>query len=165
MLHCDVGITYLRLNTDTQEMGYVLRRGETDVPQGLVSALAAGNRWQDLLTAEFVTGRTGNDIFARTRDAADREGLKHSTYTHAVGYHGHAAGPSIGMWDNQGVVPVIGEWPLAANTAYAIEGNVKVAVPEWNGQFVQIKLEQTALFDGKTVLYAAGRQTTWHVVR
>ena len=35
VLHCDVGITYLRLNTDTQEMGYVLRRGETDVPEGL----------------------------------------------------------------------------------------------------------------------------------
>ena len=94
-----------------------------------------------------------------------REGLKHSTYTHPVGYHGHAAGPSIGMWDNQGAVPVSGEWPLAANTAYAIEGNVKVAVPEWNGQFVQIKLEQTALFDGASVQYAAGRQTTWHVVR
>jgi Xaa-Pro aminopeptidase len=165
VLHCDVGITYLRLNTDTQEMGYVLRRGESDVPEGLARALAAGNRWQDLLTAEFVTGRTGNDIFARTHAAALREGLRHSTYTHPVGYHGHAAGTSIGMWDNQGAVPVSGEWPLAANTAHAIEGNVKVAVPEWNGQFVQIKLEQTALFDGASVQYAAGRQTRWHVVR
>ncbi len=165
VLHCDVGITYLRLNTDTQEMGYVLRRGESDVPGGLTRALAAGNRWQDLLTAEFVTGRTGNEIFTRTRAAATREGLRHSTYSHPVGYHGHAAGPSIGMWDNQGPVPVSGDWPLSANTAYAIEGNVKVALPEWNGQFVQIKLEQTALFDGVSVEYAAGRQTTWHVVR
>ena len=71
VLHCDVGITYLRLNTDTQEMGYVLRRGETDVPDGLMRALAAGNRWQDLLTAQFVTGRTGNEIFARTHAARD----------------------------------------------------------------------------------------------
>jgi len=164
VLHTDVGITYLRLNTDTQEMGYVLRRGETDVPGGLTRALAAGNRWQDLLTAEFVTGRTGNDIFARTHAAATREGIQHSTYSHAVGFHGHAAGPSIGMWDNQGAVPVTGEWPLAADTAYAIEGNVKTPVPEWNGQLVQIKLEQTALFDGTRVLYAAGRQTEWHVV-
>lgn len=165
VLHTDVGITYLRLNTDTQEMGYVLRRGETDAPDGLARALAVGNRWQDLLTAEFVTGRTGNDIFARTHAAATREGIQHSTYTHAVGFHGHAAGPSIGMWDNQGAVPVSGEWPLAANTAYAIEGNVKAPVPEWNGQLVQIKLEQTALFDGTRVLYAAGRQTEWHIVR
>ena len=165
VLHTDVGLRYLRLNTDTQEMGYVLRRGEEEVPAGLRRALAAGNRWQDLLTGEFATGRTGNEVFARTDAAARREGLRHSTYTHAVGVHGHAAGPAIGMWDNQGPVPVTGEWPLAPDTAYAIEGNVKVAVPEWDGQLVQIKLEQTALFDGSTVTYAAGRQTGWHVVR
>ena len=29
VLHCDFGITALRLNTDTQHMGYVLRDGET----------------------------------------------------------------------------------------------------------------------------------------
>jgi len=165
VLHTDVGITYLRLNTDTQEMGYVLRRGETDVVPGLVKALAEGNRWQDVLTSEFATGRTGDEVFARTDAAAKRERIRHATYTHAVGFHGHAAGPSIGMWDRQGPVPVTGQWPLAPNTAYAIEGNVKVAVPEWNGQLVQIKLEQTALFDGTKVVYAAGRQTTWHVVR
>ncbi|MDX1582538.1 MAG: Xaa-Pro aminopeptidase, partial [Thermoanaerobaculia bacterium] len=57
VLHTDVGITYLRMNTDTQEMGYVLRPGETDVPPGLKHALAVGNRWQDLLTGAFVEGR------------------------------------------------------------------------------------------------------------
>jgi len=165
VLHTDIGITYLRLNTDTQEMGYVLRRGESDVPEGLKRALASGNRWQDLLTSEFAVGRTGNDVFARTDAAAKREGLAHSTYSHPVGFHGHAAGTSIGMWDNQGPVPITGEWPLHANTAYAIEGNVKVTVPEWQGQLVQIKLEQTALFDGTRVTYAAGRQTEWHIVR
>lgn len=165
VLHTDVGIRYLRLNTDTQEMGYVLRRGEQDVPEGLRRALATGNRWQDLFTAEFVTGRTGDEIFARTDAACRREGIAHSTYTHAVGFHGHAAGMSVGMWDNQGPVPTSGAWTLRPNTAYAIEGNVKAAVPEWNGQLVQIKMEQTAAFDGTAVVYSAGRQTEWHVVR
>ncbi|HEY8535533.1 MAG TPA: M24 family metallopeptidase [Vicinamibacterales bacterium] len=165
VLHTDVGISYLRLNTDTQEMGYVLRIGETDVPRGLRRALANGNRWQDLLTREFVTGRTGDEVFERTRAAAAAEGLLHKTYTHPVGFHGHAAGPMVGMWDNQGPVPVAGAWPLHPHTAYAIEGDVKTPVPEWNGQLVQVKLEQTALFDGQTVRYAAGRQTTWHVIR
>jgi hypothetical protein len=165
VLHTDVGIKYLRLNTDTQEMGYVLRQGETEVPEGLKKALAAGNRWQDHLTDSFAVGRTGNDIFARTDAASKKDSLMHSTYTHPVGFHGHAAGPAIGMWDNQGKVPVTGEWPMAAETAYAIEGNVKAAVPEWKGQLVQIKLEQTAYFDGTRVTYSAGRQTEWHVVR
>lgn len=165
VLHTDVGITYLRLNTDTQEMGYVLRAGESGVPAGLQKALATGNRWQDLLTREFVSGRSGNEILAATRAAAEKESILSSTYSHPLGFFGHAPGPTIGMWDNQGPTPVQGDWTLRPGTAYAIEGNVKVAVPEWNGQLVQIKLEQSAFFDGTKVTYLAGRQTAWHVVR
>ncbi|HUR81216.1 MAG TPA: M24 family metallopeptidase, partial [Thermoanaerobaculia bacterium] len=165
VLHTDVGITYLRLNTDTQEMGYVLRDGETDVPDGLKNALRAGNRWQDILTSNFVTGRSGNEILAATRAATAQENILSATYTHPLGFFGHAPGPFIGFWDNQNATPVYGDWKLHANTAYAIEGNVKVAVPEWNGQLVQIKLEQSAVFDGTRVRYVAGRQTEWHVVK
>ncbi|HUP44772.1 MAG TPA: M24 family metallopeptidase, partial [Thermoanaerobaculia bacterium] len=165
VLHTDVGITYLRMNTDTQEMGYVLKLGETEVPASLRKALAIGNRWQDILTSNFVTGRTGNEILAATRAASQKEAIASTTYTHPLGFHGHAAGPTIGMWDNQGPTPVQGDWKLRANTAYAIEGNVKVPVPEWNGQLVQIKLEQSAVFDGRRVHYLAGRQTEWHLVR
>lgn len=164
VLHTDVGVCYLRLCTDTQEMGYVLRIGETAPPEGLRQALATGNRWQDLLTGNFVTGRTGNDILARTIAANEAEGIVSSTYTHPLGAFGHAPGPTIGMWDNQGETPVRGDWQLYPNTAYAIEGNVRVAVPEWDGQFVLIKLEQSAFFDGETVWYLAGRQTRWHLV-
>jgi hypothetical protein len=165
VLHTDVGICYLKLCTDTQEMGYVARLGETDVPKGLREALAAGNRWQDLLTAQFRTGRTGSEILAATRAASDRAGLVSSTYTHPIGFFGHAAGPTIGMWDDQSGRADGGQWKLFPDTAYAIEGNIKAQVPEWGGQWVQIKLEQSALFDGERVLYLAGRQTDWHVVR
>ncbi|HYO75486.1 MAG TPA: M24 family metallopeptidase [Thermoanaerobaculia bacterium] len=165
VLHTDVGITYLRLNTDSQEMGYVLKLGETDVPEGLKRALATGNRWQDILTGNFVTGRSGNEILAATRATSQKENIASQTYTHPLGFFGHAAGPTIGMWDNQNGTPIQGDWKLRANTAYAIEGNVKVAVPEWNNQLVQIKLEQSAVFDGTRVHYLAGRQTQWHVVR
>jgi Xaa-Pro aminopeptidase len=165
VLHTDVGLCYLRLCTDTQEMGYVLRPGEDAVPAGLQSALRAGNRWQDLLTAEFRTGRTGNEVLAATRAAAARAGLDSRTYSHALGVFGHAPGPTIGMWDNQGPTPAKGDWPLHPDTVYAIEGNVRQALPEWDGQRVQVKLEQSAVFDGERVTYLAGRQTRWHVVR
>ena len=165
VLHTDVGFCYLRLCTDTQEMAYVLRLGEQDVPAGLVRALAQGNRWQDLLTAEFRTGRTGNEILAATRAAAGREGLESATYSHPIGFFGHAPGPVIGMWDQQGPTPVRGDWAVHPNTAYAIEGNVKLQIPEWEGQRVQILLEQSAVFDGEKVWYLAERQTRWHVIR
>ncbi|MHC5063988.1 MAG: M24 family metallopeptidase [Planctomycetota bacterium] len=165
VLHTDVGITYLRLNTDTQEMAYVLRPDEASIPEGLVKALAVGNRWQDLLTGNFVADRSGNEILAATREACASEGIVSSTYTHPIGFHGHAAGPTIGMWDNQGPTPIRGDWLLHADTCYAIEGNVRVPLPEWSGQKVQIKLEQDAVFDGEQVTYIGGRQTRWHLIR
>ncbi|WP_395794281.1 M24 family metallopeptidase [Aquimonas sp.] len=165
VLHTDVGLCYLKLCTDTQEMGYVARVGETEVPEGLIAALATGNRWQDLLTAEFRSGRSGNQILVATRAAAERAGIVSSIYTHALGMFGHAPGPTIGMWDNQEPAPGQGDWRLFANTVYAIEGNIRQPLPEWDGQWVQIKLEQGALFDGERVTYLAGRQTRWHLVR
>lgn len=165
VLHTDVGLCYLKLCTDTQEMGYVLRLGESDVPQGLRDALATGNQWQDLLTSQFKAGRTGSEVLAKTRAESARAGIVSSTYSHPIGFFGHAAGPSIGMWDDQSGQAEGGQWPLHPGTAYAIEGNIKARVPEWDGQWVQVKLEQSALFDGERVHYLAGRQTTWHVVR
>lgn len=165
VLHTDVGICYLKLCSDTQEMGYVPRLGESAVPTGLVAAMQSGNRWQDLLTSNFATGRTGNDILTRTRAAADKAGMISSVYSHPLGMFGHAPGPTIGMWDNQGPTAVQGDRPLYPSTVYAIEGNIKQAVPEWGGQLVQVKLEQDALFDGERVVYLAGRQTRWHLVR
>ena len=165
VLHTDVGICYLKLCTDTQEMGYVARLGEEGVPEGLKRALAVGNQWQDDLTDAFSTGKTGNEILAETHGRSEARDVQSSTYTHPIGFYGHAPGPVIGMWDNQDRVPVGGDWTLHPMTAYAIEGNVKVSVPEWGDQLVQIKLEQTALFDGEDVNYVAGRQTEWHVIR
>ncbi|MCZ8132289.1 MAG: M24 family metallopeptidase [Steroidobacteraceae bacterium] len=165
VLHTDVGVCYLKLCTDVQEMAYVARVGESDAPAGLQAALAVGNRWQDLLTAEFRAGRTGNEVLARAQAASQRAGIASTIYTHPLGFFGHAPGPTIGMWDDQGPTPVQGDWPLHPSTVYAIEGNVKVPVAEWGGQLVQVKLEQDALFDGEKVTYLAGRQTRWHVVR
>ena len=165
VLHTDVGICYLRLCTDTQEMGYVPKLGESEIPQGLIDALRVGNHWQDLLADEFVTGRTGNEITAATRAQCARKKIDCSVYTHPIGFFGHAPGPTIGMWDDQDGTPVRGDWPLYANTCYAVEGNIKSPVPEWDGQLVQIKLEQSACFDGEAVHYLAGRQTNWHIVR
>jgi len=164
ILHTDVGVCYLRLCTDTQEMAYVLRQGEEEAPDELRRALEAGNRWQDLLTDEFQEGRTGNETLAAARTAAEQAGIAVSVYSHPIGFFGHAPGPTIGMWDNQGDTPVRGDWKLHADTAYAIEGNNMVQLSAWGGQWVQIKLEQSALFDGQKVQYLAGRQTDWHLV-
>lgn len=159
LLHVDFGITYLGLNTDTQQHAYVLRPGETAAPDGLRRALAVGNRLQDVLTGHFATGRTGNEILRAALDQARAEGIQATIYTHPIGVHGHAAGPTIGMWDRQEGVPGPGDYPLYPHTAYSIELNAAVPVAEWGGKTIRVMLEEDAYFDGEGVWYLDGRQT------
>lgn len=157
LLHCDFGITYLRLNSDQQQHAYVLRPGETEVPAYLQKAFANGNRLQDIFTGNFKEGRTGNEVLKMSREKAIAEGIKPSIYTHPIGYHGHASGATLGMWDSQGGVPVTGDYPLHLNTAYSIELNASTFIQEW-GKEIRIMLEEEAFFDKTGVWYIDGRQ-------
>jgi hypothetical protein len=159
LIHVDFGITYLRLNTDTQQHAYVLKPLEAEAPAGLQDALKTGNRLQDILISKFKTGRTGNEILKAALAQAKSENIKASIYTHPIGFHGHAAGPTIGLWDQQGGVPGRGDYPLFPNTAHSIELNATVAIPEWDGKEVRIKLEEDAFFTGDDVWYIDGRET------
>ena len=165
LLRCDVGVTYLGLNSDIQESAYVLRPNEEDVPQGLKEAFKKGNRLQDILTSEFIEKRTGNEVLAAAVQKAKAEGLKPLIYSHPLGYHGHAAGPRIGFSDMQGGVPGIGDYPLFYDTVYAIELNVRATIPEWGKQEVTIALEEDAVFTSHGIYYLDGRQTKFHLIK
>ncbi|WGK65013.1 M24 family metallopeptidase [Croceiramulus getboli] len=158
LLHCDFGITYLRLNTDCQRHAYVLKPGETEAPAFLQEALAKGNRVQDLFIKNFKTGRTGNAIFLTALKEGRAEGLVPSIYTHPLGYYGHSAGTTLGMWDSQDGVPGSGDYPLHKNTAYAIELNTTVNIPAWNKD-IRIMLEEPGYWGEDSFNYIDGRQT------
>lgn len=163
LIHVDFGLTYLRLNTDQQQHAYILKAGETSPPKGLVKALAIGNRLQNILTDNFKLGRTGNDILKLSRAQAIDEGITPTIYTHPLGLHGHAAGPTIGMWDAQEGVAVKGDYPMYPNTVYSIELNAATYVAEWDKE-IRIMLEENAFFDGETVTYLDGRQKVLHLI-
>jgi hypothetical protein len=158
LLHVDFGITYLRLNTDQQQHAYVLRPGETDVPPALKAAFRQGNRLQDILTGQFRTGKSGNRVLLDALTQARAEGINATIYSHPIGSHGHAAGPTIGLWDQQRGVTGPGEYPLQPQTAYSIELNAAVELPDWH-KTIRIMLEEDGLFDGQTFRYLDGRQT------
>ncbi len=158
LLWTDFGITYLRLNTDTQHLAYVLKPGETAAPAGLSAGLANSNRVQDFLTRAFKVGLSGNEALTLARADALAAGLDPSIYTHPIGHHGHGAGPSIGFWDNQKPDPR-GAGPIRANTAWSIELTSYAQVPEWGGQRVDFRTEEDAFFDGQSVRFIDGRQT------
>ena len=163
LLHCDFGISYLTLNTDTQELAYVLKPKETNAPDFLISALKEGNRVQDIFTNNFKQGVTGNQILKKSLEQGMAEGLRPSIYTHPLGTYGHSAGTTLGMWDSQGGVPFSGDYPLQYNTAYAIELNTTVYIPEWEKD-IRIMLEVPGFFGKDGFRYIKGRQTEYILV-
>lgn len=164
LLHCDFGITYIGLNTDCQQHAYLLKEDETEVPAFLVEAYQKGNRVQDVFTANFEAGKTGNQILLKSLKEAKAEGLRPSIYTHPLGTYGHSAGPTIGMWDSQGGVPGTGDYPLYANTVYAIELNTTVSILEWNKD-IRIMLEEAGFYGKNGFRYVNTRQEKIKAIR
>lgn len=165
MLHTDFGLVYLGFSTDTQHNAYVLKPGETDAPQGLKDGLRAANRLQEITMAHARVGRTGNRALADALAQAKHEGLAPSIYCHPIGYHGHGAGPPIGMTDYQQGVPIRGDYVFRPNAWHSIELNVTVPVAEWGGQRVRFALEEDAaiLSDGRWD-WVDGRQEQFYLV-
>ena len=166
VLHCDVGITVARLNTDTQHNAYVLLPGETDAPAGLKKALANGNAMQDIAMEETRPGRTGNEILASVRQRMKALGIDGTMYTHPIGMNGHGAGPLIGLWDYQDGVPDRGEARVIPSMWFSIELQATTPVPEWGGQPVRMAQEEDMIVgaDGKT-RWALKRQDTLFLIR
>ena len=158
LIHCDFGISYLTLNTDCQELAYVLKPDETEAPYYLVKALDEGNRVQDIFTDLFEHKKTGNQILKEALEQGRNEGFRPQIYTHPLGTFGHSAGTTLGMWDSQGGVPFTGDFPMNYNTVYAIELNTKVFIEEWNKD-IRVMLEEAGVFEEKGFRYVNGRQT------
>ena len=157
LVHCDFGISYLSLNTDCQELAYVLKPGEKQAPDFLVDALAQGNHVQDIFTNNFKTGVSGNVILKKSLEQGRSEGLRPQIYTHPLGTYGHSAGTTLGMWDSQNGVAVNGDYPLHQNTSYAIELNTSVYIPEWKKD-IRIMLEEAGFYGSNGFRYINKRQ-------
>ena len=165
VLHCDVGITSARLNTDTQHNAYVLRAGETAAPAGLVRALANGNAMQNILMEEIRPGRTGNEILSSARQRMQQRGIDGTFYAHAIGLHGHGAGPLIGLWDYQDGVPGNGDARVIPSMWYSIELQATTPVAGWDGQPVRMALEEDAIIDASgRIRWALRRQDALFLV-
>ena len=158
LLHCDFGITYLRLNSDCQQMAYVMKDDEKEVPTFLKRAFKKGNKLQDILTSNFIEGDSGNTILLNSLNQAVKSSLRPSIYTHPLGSYGHSSGPTIGMWDSQSGVKGNGDYPLYKNTVYAIELNITTYSKEWSRD-IRIMLEEAGYFGEEGFRYVNQRQT------
>jgi hypothetical protein len=158
LVHIDFGIVSQGYHTDQQQHAYVLDVGQSTAPVSFVDGLSQANRLQDILMESMVPGRSGNETLEVTRSRAEAEGIRPVVYTHPIGLHGHAAGSTIGLWDNQDAIAGEGDYPIGEGTGWSIELAVEIDVGEWGGQRSRIMLEEDAFLGEHGIAFLDGRQ-------
>ncbi len=165
-IHCDVGLKYMHYNTDHQEWAYVLRIGETDVPETFKKIMAEGNRLQDIYCGEFRAGLSGNELLTNILRTAKKQGIPQPrVYSHSLGYFLHEPGPLIGLPWEQVNNPGRGDVKLVPNSCFTAELSVNMSVPEWGGSDLRLSLEQDIVFTQDGVAFLDGRQTQFHLIK
>jgi len=176
VVFCDTGIKYLGLYTDTQQAAYVLKEGETDVPEGLKEARRQVIRFQDILGEEMKEGRDGNEAGVAAVERAAKEGIKARLYSHSLAYYvmryemlgrivsDEARFAGSGMSGSEGRRGGRDN-PIRCNTLFALEMDVEYDVPEWGGQTLVLFSETGMAFTKRGMEFPGGRETQWYVIR
>ena len=164
VIHIDCGLNYLGLSTDWQKMGYILRKGEKDVPEGLKRAFANTTRLQDALFSHIKAGAWGYDVYDATMADMKAAGIEAMIYSHSIGNQGHGLGASVDFRR-----PVAGavslEPPFREGSYTSIELNTSTPVAEWGGQKVTIMAEDDAYLTKDGMKWFRPRQTAFYVIR
>lgn len=163
VIHIDCGVNYMGLSTDWQKMGYVLRPGETDVPEGLKKALANTNRLQDALFTHIKPGAKGHEVYDATMADMKKLGIEAMIYSHSVGNQGHALGAGIDFRRAPSGPSL--EPPFREGSYTSIELNTSTPVPEWVGQKVTIMMEDDAYLTKDGMKWFRPRQTAFLMIR
>ena len=167
VLHVDFGISYMGLDTDWQKMAYVLRVGETDVPQGLKVAMKNTNILQDaLMRRHSRPGKLAGEVYRDTMAEMKAHKIEAMIYSHPVGPQGHGLGASIDF--RAAARKDIGQQtqkPLRLGSYISIELNTATEIPEWGGQKVFVMMEDVAWLAADGWEFFRPRQEAWYLIR
>jgi Xaa-Pro dipeptidase len=161
LIHVDFGVVYMGLSTDWQKHGYILKPGEKDAPAGLKNALLNTNKLQDILFGVARAGMTGTEVYEGSMAECKKQNLNCMIYSHPVGSHGHALGPSIDFRGNIGG----GANKILPGSYMSVELNTSTNVPEWNSQRVTIMAEDDAHMTDTGYKFFRPRQTEFYLIR
>jgi Xaa-Pro aminopeptidase len=165
IIHLDCGFDYLGFASDWQKVAYILRDGEDDVPDGLKTALANANLVHEAFASEPRPGMSGWE--ATLAIAAKLEGVDFlpSLYSHPIGYHGHALGPSINARNMDLSSPPNRDAFLRDGAYRSIEFSATTAIPEYDGGTLTIPMEDDGHLTANGYEYFRPYQTDWYVIR
>lgn len=150
LLHCDFGIKYLNICTDSQRLAYVAKDDETCIPDDLIKGMRINNRFQDIVASCMMANKSGNEVLKEALKQANDEGIEAMLYSHPCNIYGHGPGPTIGLWNNQNEIAVKGDVLISYDTTYALELNTKAKVGNQDYYFYT---EETVAFTKDGLVY------------
>ncbi len=155
-LTIDWGVGYLNFYTDIKRHAYVLRDGETHLPDSIQRAFDNGRAVRDILKNNIKAGRTAKETYDILNQHIDHAGFRVMESfnqptddptvvdviigCHSVGNLGHGVGPSI-AWFN----PARMTYMIQPGNMFSIELFTYTAIPEWGGKKLRIPLEDDAV--------------------
>ncbi len=155
-LTIDWGVGYLNFYTDMKRHAYVLKEGETHLPDSIQKAFDNGLAVRNILKNHIKAGRTAGETYAILNRKINAAGFKiMETFNsptddpdivdviigcHSVGNLGHGTGPSI-AWFN----PERMTYMIQPTNLFSIELFAYTAIPEWGGKKLRIPLEDDAI--------------------
>lgn len=155
-LAIDWGVGYLNFYTDIKRHAYVLKDGETHLPESIQAAFDNGRKVRDILKANIRAGRTAGETLDLLNERINAAGFTvMETFNqptddpdlidviigcHSVGNLGHGIGPSI-AWFN----PERLGYTIQPTNLFSIELFAYTAIPEWGGKKLRIPLEDDAI--------------------
>ena len=165
LVHLDFGLVAMGLSTDWQKMAYVLRPGEDEPPAGLRQGLANTNILQRTLCAAARPGRAAGEVHDAAMAEMTARGIAAMIYSHALGNHGHALGPTIDFRSaRRGETERLAA-PLRAGSYLAVELSTRLAVEEWGGQEVFFGEEDPAWLAEDGYCFFRPIQDSFYLIR
>lgn len=161
LLMIDWGVGYLNLFTDLKRIAYVLREGETALPESLAHAFeraaAARSVIKGAIRAGITAAQAEEEVYAALEAAGfvrigfnqptdDPESTDVVIGCHSVGNLGHGIGASIAFFN-----PVRLTYELRPSNLLSIELFAYTALPEWGGAKVRIPLEDDAVLTDRGI--------------
>ncbi len=161
LIHIDCGLNYMGLSTDWQKHGYLLQKGEKDVPAGIKAALRNTNALQEAIFKVARAEMTGSEVYEAAMAEMKRQNIEAMIYSHPIGTHGHGLGASIDF--RKAIGGAAERFRLGSYTS--IELNTSTNLPEWNNQKITIMAEDDAVMTTTGYQFIRPRQTEFYLIK
>jgi Xaa-Pro dipeptidase len=161
LIHIDCGLNYMGLSTDWQKHGYILQKGEKDVPAGMKIALKNTNALQNAIFKVARASMTGSEVYESAMADMKLQNIEAMIYSHPIGTHGHGLGASIDF--RKAIGGAAERFRLGSYTS--IELNTSTVLPEWNNQKITIMAEDDAVMTEKGYEFIRPRQTEFYLIK